>query len=69
MTTNLCLAQLRMNDHAILITRNPATGTIVCFKTRGTSCEYEVFDGDAESDIIEYIIQPMNQTRWVLTVE
>jgi hypothetical protein len=67
--SNLCLAQLRMNDQSILITRNPSTGSIVCFKTRGAACEYEVFDSEAESDIIEYIIQPMDLERWVLTLD
>jgi hypothetical protein len=67
--SNLCLAQLRMQDQLVHISRNPESGCIVCFKTRGAVCEYEVFDGDDESEIIEYIIQPVDMIRWQVTFQ
>lgn len=67
--SNLCLAQLRMQDHTVHITRNEETGCIVCFKYWGTLCDYEVFSGDSEDEIIEYIIQPIATERWVLNLE
>jgi hypothetical protein len=59
-------AKIILQDTELYVTANKLTGRYICTKHREGHCNFETFDFSEESELIEWIIAPINVSDWMI---
>lgn len=63
------VAHIQMKGDQIMIMQDQERGVTVGFKYRGRFCDWAVWDSTDQDEIIDWIITPIPDQRWVFRVD
>lgn len=62
------VAHIRIREDQIMVSQDQNLNQTILWKYRGRFCDWAVFDSDDQEGIIEWIITPIPDQRWVFQV-